>query len=97
MVTSGTILAQSTPQRVIAESALSKFNTATVFGVSTFVNGKPVNNTGTCYLGVAEGQQPIALTTGASYTFTIPEIVKENLNNVFIQGGVGDGFYVIYY
>lgn len=88
------ILVNTLPMQVTGDSTL--FKHLTVFGYKGFTaSGVPLNNSAPVYLGLASGESPFAIATGASLSYNV-QPNSLSLSNLWLQGaGSNDGAYII--
>ncbi len=86
------------PTRITGELSSKLFSTASFWGLKSFnISGIPINNLSTVYLGLNSGETFIPLTTGASYTYTLPASKYETLSNFWVNGNTGNSLYINFY
>ena len=86
--------ANFTPQNLTGTNA---FTTATFYGFSGYnlSTNTPLFNSGTVWLGYASGKSVISIATGQSYTVNLFSSAGVSLSNYWINGGLGDGVFVV--
>lgn len=73
----------------------TKFQSVTFFGYSGYLNGAPVNNNGTAYIGNGT-VFPMVISAGNNFNFDTPKEQFEDLSNFYASGTSGDGLTIMY-